>query len=190
VKIEVKELVPERWADFEKLFGSTGACGGCWCMSWRLGKGEKWADIKGDEAKNRMKTLVLSGEANGLLAYVDDEPVGWCSYGKRTDYARLDRAPSLKCSDADQVWSVPCFFIKRSFRGKGIGTTLLKHALRAVSNRGGKVLEGYPSSPYKDGQRTPDAFAWTGTVSMFEQQGFKKADEKSSGRLRMRREVK
>jgi hypothetical protein len=24
------------WIDLEKLFGAHGACGGCWCMWWRL----------------------------------------------------------------------------------------------------------------------------------------------------------
>ena len=28
-------LTPERWDDFEALFGPRGACGGCWCMYWR-----------------------------------------------------------------------------------------------------------------------------------------------------------
>ncbi len=28
-------LTPERWVDFENLFGSRGACGGGWCMWWR-----------------------------------------------------------------------------------------------------------------------------------------------------------
>ena len=23
-------------SDFEELFGANGACGGCWCMFWRL----------------------------------------------------------------------------------------------------------------------------------------------------------
>ena len=31
-----KPLTPETWSDFERLFGSRGACGGCWCMLWRL----------------------------------------------------------------------------------------------------------------------------------------------------------
>jgi hypothetical protein len=31
-------LTPEAWSDFEELFGRRGACGGCWCMWWRLKK--------------------------------------------------------------------------------------------------------------------------------------------------------
>jgi hypothetical protein len=29
-------LTPERWHDLEQLFGTRGACGGCWCMWWRV----------------------------------------------------------------------------------------------------------------------------------------------------------
>jgi hypothetical protein len=33
-------LTKERWSDFETLFGVRGACGGCWCMFWRLTRSE------------------------------------------------------------------------------------------------------------------------------------------------------
>ena len=71
MKIETRQLNPELWNDLEKLFGAKGACGGCWCMSWRVQKGEKWSDIKGTEAKRRFKKLVISGKAHGILAYVN-----------------------------------------------------------------------------------------------------------------------
>lgn len=190
MKVEIKELAPELWQDYEALFGANGACGGCWCMSWRIEKGEKWKDIKGDAAKKRMKKLIAAGKAHGLLAYVDDEPVGWCSYGMRSDYSRLDRAPSLKCDDADSVWSIPCFFVKRGFRGKSIGTQLVQQALKSIAVRGGKLAESYPSSPFKNGEKTPDAFAWTGTIAMFEKNGFEKADDKTGGKIRMRKKLK
>ncbi len=31
-------LTPERWDDFEKLFGPHGAIGGCWRMGWWLNR--------------------------------------------------------------------------------------------------------------------------------------------------------
>jgi hypothetical protein len=36
IELEVHPLTPERWADFERLFGPRGAYGGCWCMYWRI----------------------------------------------------------------------------------------------------------------------------------------------------------
>ena len=34
--VEYHTLTPDRWPDFEKLFGEKGAYGGCWCMWWRI----------------------------------------------------------------------------------------------------------------------------------------------------------
>jgi Tfp pilus assembly protein PilZ/GNAT superfamily N-acetyltransferase len=187
VKLELKELSPSLWTDLEKLFGSRGACGGCWCMSWRHPKGEKWSDVKGPTNKRRFKKLVLTRKAHGALAYADGEPVGWVSFDRRRDYARLDRAPSLACDDADQVWSIPCFFIRSGFRGKGVGAELLRFALKCLKRHGAKIVEGYPVKPYGSGGPIPAAFAWTGTPPMFEKAGFKLAGSRTSAKLRMRR---
>jgi GNAT superfamily N-acetyltransferase len=186
--MEIHELTVERWGDFETLFGANGACGGCWCMYWRLEKGERWEDLKGAAAKRRMKALVKAGKALGALAYVEGVPVGWCSYGPRKDYARLDRAPSLRCADAERVWSVPCFFIKAGHRGKGVAGELLRFAVERIRVLGGEVVEGYPVKPALDGKKLPGAFAWTGTRSMFAAQGFRVVGNRDGGKQRVRRE--
>jgi GNAT superfamily N-acetyltransferase len=186
-KTTCKELTPALWADVERLFGPNGACGGCWCMAWRTEKGETLDDIKGTEAKRRFKALVTKGKAYGALAYRDGEPVGWVSFGPRRDYARLDRAPSFKVADADRVWSVPCFFIKRDHRGQGVATELLAFAEKAIRRRGGTLVEGYPVKPAKDGKPSPAAFAWTGTRSLFDASGFAVAGNRDGGKQRVRK---
>ena len=35
-RMEFQPLTPDRWAEFEELFGEHGAYGGCWCMWWRI----------------------------------------------------------------------------------------------------------------------------------------------------------
>jgi len=188
MKIETKELEPSLWKDLEKLFGDNGACGGCWCMSWRVQKGEDWNAMKGAGAKARMRHLVLSRSAHGIIAYHDGTPVGWCSFGKRQDYFKLDRAPSLKCSDGAKVWSIPCFFVKKEFRRMGVGTQLLEHALKALKKKGALIAEAYPSKPYNYGKNMPAAFAWTGTQPMFKKAGFKIAGNRDGGKQRVRKE--
>lgn len=181
--LTTKPLSPELWPAFEALFGGKGACGGCWCMSWRVEKGERWEALKGEKAKARMRALVRDGKAEGLLAFVGEEPVGWCAIGPRTSYAKLDRAPSLACDDAADVWSLPCFFIRRDHRGEGVATRLLKDALVYVRKRGGRIVEGYPARPYGDG-KLPAAFAWTGVPSLFEKAGFQVLTRGSKLRVR------
>jgi hypothetical protein len=62
-KIEIRELGPELWSSLEKLFGQNGACGGCWCMFWRIEDGERYQDVKGDHARTRQRALIRSGRA-------------------------------------------------------------------------------------------------------------------------------
>jgi GNAT superfamily N-acetyltransferase len=187
--IRIKDLTPALWPALEALFGNNGACGGCWCMTWRIEKGERWDDVKGKTAKRRMKALVGEGKALGALAFVGDDAVGWCSYGPRTDYPKLNRARTLACDDADRVWSLPCFFIKREWRGSGVATALLAHAVKSLGQRGVEVIEGYPVKPARQGQKTPDAFAWTGTRAMFEACGFELVGSPSTSKLRMRKKL-
>lgn len=190
VRIKVEELTPERWPALEKLFGKNGACGGCWCMYWRLEKGERLEDIKGAESKWRMKRLVGQGQAQGLLAFVEGEPVGWLALGRRRDFKRLDRAPSLKCDDADQVWSLPCFFVHRDWRNQGVASALLEAAVKVLRRQEAQVVEGYPVKSSKGLEHIPAAFAYTGTVPLFLKQGFELVAERPKGRQRVRRRLR
>ena len=38
MKLTVRPLTPDQWPALEDLFGKNGACGGCWCMFWRIGR--------------------------------------------------------------------------------------------------------------------------------------------------------
>ncbi|MFO0726630.1 MAG: GNAT family N-acetyltransferase [Myxococcota bacterium] len=187
MKFHIEELSPERWPDFEALFGKNGACAGCWCMFWRTELPERFEDIKGTIAKRRMKAMVLAGEALGALAYDGERPVGWVSFGPRREYKKLDRAPSLRCEDADQVWSVPCFFVHKDYRGAGVSTALLAFAVKAMKRRGATIVEGYPTALKDPAQRSAAAFIYTGVPQMFEAAGFKRVGPKKPGKQRMRR---
>ena len=103
-------LTPERWTDFEELFGERGAAGGCWCMWWRLTQREFDAQ-KGEGNRRAMKAIVDSGRVPGVLAYHEGQPVGWCSVAPREEFPRLGRSRILKPVDDEPVWSVVCFFI-------------------------------------------------------------------------------
>jgi GNAT superfamily N-acetyltransferase len=181
-------LTPELWPAIVQLFGDNGACGGCWCMFWRVEKGERYADVRGAPARRRFKRLVLDGKAHGVLAFAADEPVGWCAFQRRVELPRLDRAPSLRIADADRVWSLPCFFIKPGWRGRGVATQLLAAAERALRDQGAEVLEAYPVLATPE-RKLANTDAYTGVTGMFEAAGFECAAARPRGKQRYRKQL-
>ena len=189
LKIKIKSnfsfypVTKENWKDFENLFGERGACGGCWCMSWLLTKKEFDAN-KGVGNKRKMKKLVNSNAEPGILAYYENEPVGWCAIAPREKYIRLEKSRVLRPVDDQDVWSIPCFFIKKEFRRQSLSTEMLKAAVSYCKSKGVKIVEGYPAEPYAN--NIPAAFAWTGFPSSFRKAGFKEVIRRSKSRPIMR----
>jgi GNAT superfamily N-acetyltransferase len=186
MELQLHDLTPALWPSLKKLFGANGACGGCWCMFWRLKADEHYAQLKGPSLERRFKARVLKGEILGALAFDGQKPVGWVTYGPRLTFPRLERSPTLACPDVADVWSVPCFFIKAGFRKKGVASALLAHALVRMQALGASAAEGYPMKPTEDGKERPASFSYTGTVSMFEKCGFAVAAPSTHAKVRMR----
>lgn len=183
VKLKVFPLTPGRWADLEELFGKRGACGGCWCMYWRITRA-RFEKQKGSGNKAALKKIVKSKVEPGLIAYLDGEPVGWCALEPRESYSVLERSRILKPVDDRPVWSVVCFFISKSHRRRGLSVELLRAATRYAKKRGAKIVEGYPLEPKK--KPMPDAFAWTGLSNAFQKAGFTEVARRSPTRPIMR----
>lgn len=183
-----KPLTRDQWHDFTALFGENGACGGCWCMYWRLTR-KVFTAQKGEGNRQAMKAIVESGNIPGLLAYHSAEPVGWCSVGPRDTYPVLSRSRILKPVDDKPCWSVSCLFIHKLHRKKGVATALLEAAVAYAGAKGAGILEGYPVEP-KSGKNIPPAFAWTGIPSAFEKAGFKEVLRRSPTRPIMRIKLK
>jgi GNAT superfamily N-acetyltransferase len=181
--MEFHPLTPERWADFEGLFGERGACGGCWCLWWKINRSD-FNRQKGEGNRQAQKTLVESGTVPGILAYAGGKPVGWCAVEPRDVYSGLARSRILKPVDDQPVWSVVCFFVEKNRRQKGITVQLLKAAIEYVEKQGGNIVEGYPVEPKKD--KMPPVFAYTGLASAFKKAGFEECERRSETRPIMR----
>lgn len=184
--LRFQPLTPKRWRDLEALFGERGACGGCWCMSWRLRRSQ-YDQQKGPGNKAAFMAIVATGPAPGVLAYSGGKPVGWCAVAPREVYERLENSRVLTRIDDQPVWSVTCFFVAKPFRRAGVSTQLLKAAVAHAAKFGGIIVEGYPVEPRKDPM--PDVFAFTGIGSAFRKAGFKEVARRSSSRPIMRIEL-
>ncbi len=76
------------WADFERLFQAPGGPKYCWCMVWRATPSEA-RERNGASRKAALRRRVQNGVPIGILGYLGDEPVAWCSIAPRSTYRPL-----------------------------------------------------------------------------------------------------
>lgn len=172
-RVVFREVTADSWPDFERLFECRGGPKACWCMVWRATPGEaKHTD--GASRKAAIAKRIAAGTIVGLLGYVDEEPVAWCSVAPRSTYRRLidDGSPD------EGVWSIACFFVVRRLRGQNITQRIVAAAIDFAKSRGASILEAYPVDPESPSYR------FMGFVSTFENAGFREV-----GRAGTRRHV-
>ncbi|HEY3354865.1 MAG TPA: GNAT family N-acetyltransferase [Polyangia bacterium] len=170
--VTTRPLTPGDWPAVATLFGEHGACGGCWCMWWRMPRhGQAWQDAKGEPNRRALEELVRGGRQHAILALLGDAPAGWCSFGPRESFPYLTRSRALARQAPEGTWSVVCFFVAARYRGQGLGTLLLDAAAARALALGATEVEGFPVVPHAD--RIPAAFAYTGLPAQFTAAGFK-----------------
>ena len=110
------------------------------------------------------------GEAAGLLAYDEQGPVGWVSFGAREDFARLVASRVLQPVDDQPVTSVICFVVAPRARRRGVAHALLAEVIDFADHHNLHLLEGYPVD--SGGLPRSAAAQWRGPVSLFAAAGF------------------
>ena len=169
-KLKFQSLQAGNWQDFEQLMGAKGGCGGCWCMFFRLPASD-FKRNKFEGNRKMMKQIVHDGAPAGLIASLHGEPVGWMAMAPREHYVKIEKSRALKRIDEKPVWSIPCFYIKKEFRRKGLSRLMIAAAIEFARKNNVIALEAYPSIPYS--QQAPGPFLWTGVLSAFIENGFK-----------------
>jgi len=185
IQLVAKPLTPARWPDLETLFGEKGACGGCWCMWWRL-PASVFSAGKGAKNRKAFQKTVTAGPPPGLLAYAGKTPIGWIAIGPRVTLPRLNNSRVLAPVDDKPVWSVSCFFVTREWRKRGVSVFLIEAAARFAAKAGARLVEGYPVITRG---HAPAPFVWTGLPGSFEEAGFTEVARRSATRPIMRRAV-
>ncbi|MBM3570601.1 MAG: GNAT family N-acetyltransferase [Alphaproteobacteria bacterium] len=156
----------------ESLFGAKGACGGCWCMYWRIERhGKAWQAVKGEPNRRALMALIAAGRVSAVLAFDGHTPIGWCCVGPKPSFSKLARSRNLQRPAAGSVWSIVCLYIPARQRRQGLGTRLVEAAAALAFRRGAGEVEGYPVVP-KPGRTVSPTFAWTGVPALFEACGF------------------
>jgi GNAT superfamily N-acetyltransferase len=134
--------------------------------------------------KNAMQELVMNNRPTGILGFYEGEAIAWCAFAPREDFIKLEKSRVHKRIDDQRVWSIPCFFIDKKFRGQGISVELIKAVIRYASENGIRIIEAYPTIPTTE--RLPDSFAWIGLYKSFERAGFEIVDRTSKNRPMVR----
>ena len=185
-QLTFEPVTKRSWNKFEALFGERGACGNCWCMYYRLNRADFINGKRKPENKNRknMKKLVWSGKPTGIIATYEGRAIAWLALAPREDFIKLENSRVHQRIDDNPVWSIPCTFIHKDFRRRGVSVALLKGAIEYAKKVGIKILEAYPVVPTK--KDWPDSFLWVGLFESFKRAGFKVVDRKSRSRPMVR----
>jgi GNAT superfamily N-acetyltransferase len=163
-RLVIREVDERRWNDLARLFEGRGGPKHCWCMVWRA-KGAEAKPADGRRRKAAMKRRVRARIPIGILGYLDDEPVAWCSVAPRPSYRPLG-GPQERGGAPSDTWSIVCFFIVRRLRRQGVMEHMLGAAVDQARRRGAKVVEGYPVAA------DSPSYRFMGFVPVFAAAGF------------------
>jgi GNAT superfamily N-acetyltransferase len=176
--------------DLQLVLGTRGGAAACQCQRAVLPLREWWY-MPREERKSLLRREIGKRRAAppGLLAYLDDEPVGWCRVGPRCQFAPLrnSRVPWAgrdEDKEDGDVWSAVCFVVRAGFRKRGISYALAAAAVELARSHGAVALEGYPMDT-ADGEITWGELH-VGAVGAFRQAGFDEVSRPSKRRYVMR----
>ncbi len=180
-KLKTRPVTPDTWPDFDALFTARGGPSYCWCMAWRASQKDPKAATKSGR-KALMKQRVKDGVPVGLLGYLGDEPVAWCSIAPFDTFRGLRKVGDGEATD--RLWSITCFFVRRDLRGQGLTHQLLAAAVKLARQHKAKLVEGYGVSP------TSPSYRHMGFVPMFKAAGFEDVAREGTRRHVMQRPVR
>lgn len=180
-------------AELEVVFGSRGPAAYCRCQRYKLAPRESFGAVPVEERAERLREQTDcghpgSGPTSGLVAYLDDEPVGWCAVEPRPAYRGLLRVYRVpwdgRAEDKTDggVWAVTCVLARAGYRKRGVGRALVQAAVDFARERGARALEGYPIVT----KQVISEELHVGTVGMFSRAGFTEVSRPTPRRMVMR----
>jgi GNAT superfamily N-acetyltransferase len=141
------------WEDLQAVFGTRGDTSRCQCQHYKI-PSKEWRSVPVEERAFRLRDQTdcghpESGTTTGLVAYVDDQPAGWCAVEPRSEYPRLLTMPipwagRTEDTSDDSVWAVTCFVTRAGFRRQGVSRVLARACVDFARERGARALEAYP----------------------------------------------
>ena len=180
-EVTVRRVDEVPWGDAETVFGTRGDPSTCWCQFYKVTNAD-WKHLDRPACAALLRGQVQDAREDparptpGLIAYDDDEPIGWVAVEPRTNYPTALRGKVItggSSEDADDasVWAVVCFVVRVGFRRRGVAGALLAAAVIHARDRGARILEGYPVD-LEEREKVNSADLYHGTLTLFEGAGF------------------
>ena len=183
------------WADLDLVVGKARCHGSsCYCQRFKI-PASQWRDDLSAGCAYRFREQTACDDpdspgTSGLLAYVDDEPAGWCNVEPRTAFGCLHEARiAAKKRGEDRadasVWAVTCLVVRTEYRRRGLTYVLAAAAVEFARSRGARALEAYPmiTAP---GVEVTWGELHVGSHTAFEAAGLRRVAQPSKHRLVMR----
>ena len=184
------------WDDLQAVFGR-GTAARCQCQRIKLGD-RAWYDMPVEERAHRLREETDCGHpeaerSSGMVAYLDDDPVGWVAVEPRANFRRLRGSPvpwagRIEDPDDPDVWAIVCFAIRPGYRGQGLTRPLVSAAVQYARAHGAKAVEGYPMLP-RPGQTVSWGEMNVGSRNTFLTAGFREVSHPTARRIVMRRDL-
>ena len=172
-RIIIKELTPKLLEDYLRFFDGDAfkdnpEWAGCYCMYMHfLGTNNEWNARSSSANRSDIIELINQNKANGLLAYLDGQVVGWCHATPRTNLKKLDVITGFQVNDKERIGSIVCFVVAAPYRRRGIARSLLDSACNIFQKWGLSIAEAYPNT-----KAETDAENWGGPLSLYLSAGF------------------
>ena len=188
--LKVVPVDEARWMDLQTVFGKRGGAAACQCQRAILPMREYW-HMPRDLRRDFLHEEIVGARpaAPGLLAYLGDDPVGWCRLGLRCQFAPLRNSPvpwAERREDKEdaKVWAVVCFVVRAGYRRRGISYALAAAAVDCARRHDAAAIEGYPMATR--GEEITWGELHVGAVGAFRAAGFKEVTHPSKRRYAMR----
>lgn len=193
----VLRIVPANEASWDELQTVlTGEAHRCQCQRVRLGTGDWW-HMPREERAAILASETQCGDPRaestiGIVAFLGDEPVGWCAVDRRGVYGRLrgSRVPWAGRSEDPEdpdVWAIACLVVRPGYRHTGLTYPLVAAVVEHARARGARVVEGYPM--LTGGANVTWGELSVGPVGPFTAAGFEQVSQPTKRRVVMRLEL-
>jgi GNAT superfamily N-acetyltransferase len=182
------------WADLRAIFGTADYPGRCYCQRFKT-RDCHWSSLSHGERQNRLREQTHCNNpqaraTTGLVAYLNEEPVGWVAVEPRTAYPRLLRVRTVwsgrqEDKADDSIWAVTCFVVRKGYRKRGITYPLAAATISFARDHGARALEAYPMITLP-GKEITWGELHVGSRQVFADAGFTEVSHPSPRRVVMR----